>query len=62
MLRIIADEKIPFLNGVLEPYAEVKYMPGNLITRDSLLNVDALIIRTRTRCDKSLLEGTAVKF
>jgi len=62
MLRIIADENIPFLKGVLEPYAYVKYMPGNLIIRDSLLNVDALIIRSRTKCDKSLLEGTAVKF
>ena len=62
MLRIIADENIPFLKGVLEPYADVKYMPGNLITRDSLMNVDALLIRTRTRCDKSLLDGTAVKF
>ena len=62
MLRIVADEKIPFLRGVLEPYAEVVYMPGNLINRDSVMSADALLIRTRTRCDQSLLKGTAVKF
>jgi erythronate-4-phosphate dehydrogenase len=61
-LRIIADDKIPFLKGVLEPYADIIYLPGNLINRDSVLNADALLIRTRTKCTASLLEGTAVKF
>jgi erythronate-4-phosphate dehydrogenase len=62
MLRIVADEKIPFLRGVLEPYAEVKYLPGSAISRQDVLHADALIVRTRTRCDKLLLEGTTVKF
>jgi len=62
MLRIIADEKIPFLPGILEPYAEVIYLPGHLITRKSVMKADALLIRTRTICDRSLLEGTSVKF
>lgn len=62
MLRIIADEKIPFLLGVLEPYAEVIYLPGHLITRKLVMKADALLIRTRTICDKTLLEGTSVKF
>jgi erythronate-4-phosphate dehydrogenase len=61
-LRIIADEKIPFLNGVLEPFAEVKYMPGNSISREAAMHADALLIRTRTKCDASLLDGTPVKF
>lgn len=62
MLRIIADADIPFLRGALEPYCDVKYLPGNLITRESLMGADALLIRTRTRCDKTLLGGTPVKF
>jgi len=62
MLRIIADEKIPFLHGVLEPYAEVIYLPGHQINGKSVKKADALLIRTRTICDKSLLEGTCVKF
>jgi erythronate-4-phosphate dehydrogenase len=61
-ITVIADEKIPFLRGVLEPYAEVIYLPGNKIDRQSVINADALLIRTRTRCDKSLLEGTSVQF
>ncbi len=61
-LRIIADDKIPFLKGMLEPYADIIYLPGNLISRESAMDADALLIRTRTKCNASLLEGTAVKF
>lgn len=61
-LKIIADDKIPFLKGVLEPFAEVIYLPGNLISKETILDADALLIRTRTRCDAALLEGSAVKF
>ena len=62
MLKIVADDKIPFLKGVLEPYAQMVYLPGGKITRDDLLDADALITRTRTKCNASLLDGTAVKF
>ncbi|MCQ2068461.1 MAG: 4-phosphoerythronate dehydrogenase [Bacteroidaceae bacterium] len=61
-MKIICDSHIPFLNGVLEPYADVVYLPGNAITRDDVLDADALIVRTRTRCDARLLEGTKVRF
>jgi erythronate-4-phosphate dehydrogenase len=37
-------------------------LPGSLITNQSVKNADALLIRTRTKCDKYLLEGTSVKF
>ena len=62
LVRVIIDDAIPFIEGVLEPYVEVKYMEGRSIRRDDLLNADALIIRTRTKCDADLLEGTPVKF
>ncbi len=61
-IKIVADDKIPFLHGVLEPYAEMIYMPGEKINGESVGDADALLIRTRTRCNKSLLEGTSVKF
>lgn len=61
MLKIVADDKIPFLKGVLEPFAEVVYLPGSKISRSDLLDADALIVRTRTRCNRDLLEGTKVK-
>jgi erythronate-4-phosphate dehydrogenase len=61
-MKVVADDKIPFLEGVLEPYAEVVYLPGGEISRKDLLNADALIIRTRTKCTESLLKGTGVSF
>ena len=61
-MKIVADEKIPFLEGVLEPYADVVYLPGKKISPGIVRNADALIIRTRTICDKELLEGSSVKF
>jgi erythronate-4-phosphate dehydrogenase len=61
-IRIVADDKIPFLKGALEPFAEVIYYPGNEINNHLLKDADGLIIRTRTICNKELLEGTKVKF
>jgi erythronate-4-phosphate dehydrogenase len=61
MLKIVADNKIPFLKGALEKVAQVVYLSGNAISRDHLIEADALIVRTRTKCDKVLLEGTSVK-
>ncbi len=61
-MKIVADDKIPFLRGVLEPYAEVIYLPGARISRGDVADADALITRTRTRVNRDLLEGTKVKF
>lgn len=61
-MKIVADDKIPFLRGVLEPFADVEYLPGSKISRAHLVDADALLVRTRTRCDHHLLEGTKVKF
>lgn len=59
---IIADDKIPYLRGVLEPFAEVVYVPGDRINNSILKNADALLTRTRTRCNEALLKGTSVQF
>lgn len=61
-MKVICDAKIPFLNGALEPYADVVYLPGAKITRDEVRSADALIVRTRTKCDAGLLDGTSVRF
>ena len=61
-MKILADDKIPYLRGALEPFAEVVYLPGSGITPDTVHDADALIIRTRTVCDQKLLDGSAVKF
>jgi erythronate-4-phosphate dehydrogenase len=61
-LNIVADNKIPFLQGVLEPWAKVRYLKGSEIDRADLKGADALLIRTRTKCDELLLKDTPVKF
>ncbi len=61
MPKIVCDDKIPFLKGVFEPWADVVYLPGSAVTRDDVMDADALVTRTRTRCDSSLLEGTRVR-
>ena len=60
-MKIVADKNIPFLEGVFEPYADVRYINGKEITREDVMDADALIIRTRTKCNAALLEGTKVK-
>lgn len=61
-MKIVADNKIPFLAGALEPFSDIIYLPGRDITKEMIRDADALIIRTRTRCDEHLLNGTSVKF
>lgn len=60
-MKFVADVDIPFLKGVLEPYAEVLYKKGLDICREDIVDADALLIRTRTRCDASLLDGTKIR-
>ncbi|MCM1337951.1 MAG: 4-phosphoerythronate dehydrogenase [Candidatus Amulumruptor caecigallinarius] len=59
-LRVVADERVPYLRGVLEPYAEVRYLPGDAIKGADVRDADILITRTRTRCDEALLGGSRV--
>lgn len=62
MPTLIVDDHIPFLKGVLEPFARIIYAKGGQIDRSLAMQADGLIIRTRTRCDAQLLEGSPVKF
>lgn len=61
MIKIIADNKIPFLQGVLEPHANVTYLPGAQTDAAAVKDADALITRTRTKCNKSTLSNSKIK-
>ena len=61
-MRIIIDSDIPYIKGVLEPYCEVEYIKGTEITAERVRLCDALIVRTRTVCDRALLCGSNIKF
>ena len=60
-MKIVCDDKIPFLRGVFEPYAEVVYLPGAAISAADVRDADAIVTRTRTRCGRALLEGSSVR-
>lgn len=60
-LKIIIEKNIPFLD-VLEPVAAVCRLGADEITGEAVRDADALIVRTRTKCDAPLLEGSKVKF
>lgn len=59
-LKIVIDDKIPFINGVFDDYAQTVFKPGKDICHEDLVDADALVVRTRTHCDSALLEGTRV--
>ncbi len=61
MMKIIIDSAIPYIKGVFEPYAEVEYIAGSNFTAQIVRNADALIIRTRTKCNEALLSGSSVR-
>lgn len=60
-MKIICDNKIPYIKSALEKF-DVRYIPGKDINRDTVKNADALIVRTRTKCNAALLENSDVKF
>ena len=63
-MKVIADRQIPGLEeGIRQLYPDFRtvFMEGKDISNNDLANADALIVRTRTRCDSNLLEGSNVK-
>lgn len=61
-MRILIDTYVPLLHGVLDRYAEVCFLEPEQFTPAMVRDADALIIRTRTRCDAALLDGSRVQF
>ena len=61
-MRIIVDNHIPGIEGVIEPRAQVLYLEPGDITREAVRDADALVVRTRTRCNADLLDGSRVRF
>lgn len=62
-MKLVADINIPYLKGVLDSYFDsVVLLPANEISREVVKDADALLVRTRTFCNRDLLEGSSVKF
>ena len=62
-MKVIVDNKIPFIEEAIGKIAdEVIYVPGKDFTPALVKDADALIIRTRTQCNRELLQGSRVQF
>lgn len=61
-MKVVIDSAIPYLKGLLEPYSEVVYRAGQAFTPEDVADADALIVRTRTKCNAELLENSKVRF
>ena len=62
-MKIIIDNKIPYIKEAVQRIAdEVVYAPGKNFTPELVRDADALIVRTRTYCNRNLLEGSRVRF
>jgi erythronate-4-phosphate dehydrogenase len=60
-MKIIADNTIPFLNGVIESAADVEYAEAKHFTPEIVRNADCLIVRSIDKCTSELLKGSSVK-
>ena len=61
-MKIVIDDKIPYIRGAFEGVAEVVYLPGPKTTPEVVKDADAIVTRTRTICNEKLLSGSSVKF
>lgn len=61
-MKAVVDDKIPYIQGQIERLVdEVVYLPGSEISAAVVRDADILVVRTRTHCNRSLLEGSQVR-
>jgi erythronate-4-phosphate dehydrogenase len=60
-MKLVIDDKILFVRGVLDSLADVTYLPGASIGAGDVKDADGLIVRTRTKVNHELLQGSNVK-
>ena len=57
IMKILIDKFVPYAADALSPYSEVESVDGRALSRESVADADALIVRTRTLCNEALLGG-----
>lgn len=61
-MKIVVDENVAFAEEAFSKFGEVRLLHGREIDSSVLKGVDALIVRSITRINKALLDGTIVSF
>lgn len=61
-MKIVADENMPLVRELFSPYGEVTTCPGREIDSQQVKDADVLLVRSITRVNAALLEGSRVRF
>ena len=61
-MKIIADENMSAVQALFAPYGEVETLAGRAINAATLATADVLLVRSVTRVDAQLLEGSRIQF
>ena len=61
-MKIISDDNVPNAAETIGRFGDLTVLPGRQITREAVKDADILIIRSITKANKDLLEGSRVKF
>ena len=61
-MQLVVDEEIPFSQEVFSHLGSVTLLPGRAMTRETLREAHALIVRSVTKVDATLLADTTVQF
>ena len=61
-MLIVADENIPLLDAFFAGFGEIRRYPGRAIDADCVRDADVLLVRSVTKVDRALLEGSQVRF
>ncbi|MEQ4451312.1 4-phosphoerythronate dehydrogenase PdxB [Kosakonia sp. YIM B13605] len=61
-MKILVDENMPYARDLFSRLGEVKAVPGRPIPVAELADADALMVRSVTKVNGGLLQGTGIKF
>lgn len=61
-MLIIADKNIPLVEQAFSGLGELRLLDGRHLSNEDLLEADALLVRSVTRVNKNLLEGSPIRF
>ena len=61
-MKIVADENIPCVQQAFASLGEVSLLPGRGLQAAQVRDADILLVRSVTRVDAALLEGSSVRF
>ena len=61
-MKIIADQNIPFVKECFSSIGDVTLVSGRAVTPDLVKDADILLVRSITKVNAGLLDGSSVKF